>query len=182
MAPAGAAPEFHRHGRSTLRINREAFIAVLLLLFSGVFYASTYTIRATSYATIGSEVWPRIVIVVLSVFTAVHLIASLRRTTPEAGNETQPSSGGIAGFYATYRNPIWCFVVFAAFLWTLPYLGMLIGGVLFVFTLLTVLGDRDVKSLALHAVIAIGTVGAMWAVFTYALHVILPEGMIIRFS
>ncbi len=182
MAPAGAAPEFHQHGRSALRINREAVVAVLLLLLSGVFYAATFTIRTTSYVTIGSEVWPRIVIVMLAAFTAVHLIASLRRTAPETGGEAPLSTGGLAGFYAAYRNPIWCFVIFGVFLWTLPYLGMLIGGVLFVFVLLTVLGDRDVKSLALHAAIALGTVGAMWAVFTFALHVILPEGMIFRFS
>jgi putative tricarboxylic transport membrane protein len=164
-----------------LRINREAVVAAALLLLSGVFYAATFTIRRTSYATIGSDLWPRIVILVLAAFTVVHLITSLRQRAPEGG-ETRPSTGGLAGFYTTYRNPIWCFVIFALFLLTLPYLGMLIGGVLFVFVMLTALGDRDVRSLALHAAIALGTVGAMWAVFTFALHVILPQGMIIRFQ
>ena len=161
-----------------MRINRDAVVAIILLLFSGVFFAATFTIRQTSYGTIGSELWPRIVIVALAFFTAVHLIGTLRRGKEEDGDQEAPS--GRAGFLATYRNPIWCFVTFAAFLATLPYLGMLIGGVLFVFVTLSVLGDHDGRSLAIHGAIALGSVGVMWAVFTFALHVILPEGEILR--
>jgi hypothetical protein len=161
-----------------LRINRDAVVAIILLLFAGVFFAATFTIRQTSYGTIGSELWPRIVIVALALFTAIHLIATLRRSPEEDGDQEAP--GSRAGFLATYRNPIWCFVTFAAFLVTLDYLGMLIGGVLFVFVTLSVLGDHDRRSLAIHGAIALGSVGAMWAIFTFALHVILPEGEILR--
>lgn len=174
--PSGIRP----HGRDILRINREAVVAVILLLFSGVFFAATFTIRQTSYGTIGSELWPRIVILVLAVFTAVHLVASVRRGDESEGRQ-EPTGAGVGGFLATHRNPIWCFAIFALFLWTLPYLGMLIGGVLFVFVLLTAVGGRDARSLVLHAAISLGAVGAMWAVFTFALHVILPEGEILRF-
>ncbi len=161
-----------------MRINRDAVVAVILLLISGVFFAATFTIRETSYGTIGSELWPRIVILSLAFFTSVHLIGSLRRGPEE--DSDQEGASGLGGFFATYRNPIWCFVIFGAFLATLPYLGMLIGGVLFVFVTLTVLGDHDPRSLAIHGAIALGTVGAMWAVFTFALRVILPEGEILR--
>lgn len=163
-----------------MRVHREAVVAVVLLLLCGAFFAATFMIRETSYGTIGSELWPRMVIVVLAFFTAVHLIASLR-AEPE---ERAPDEGLRArreGFYATYRNPIWSFATFAVFLVALPYLGMLIGGVLFVFATLSILGEHDGRSLAIHGVIALATVGAMWAIFTFALHVILPEGEIVRF-
>jgi putative tricarboxylic transport membrane protein len=52
----------------------------------------------------------------------------------------------------------------------------LLGGVLFVFGTLTALGRRDGRGLIVHAAIALGTIGFMWGVFTYGLHVMLPQG------
>ena len=69
---------------------------------------------------------------------------------------------------------IWCFVLFGGYLLAIPYVGMLIGGVIFVFALLTALGG--VRASLLHAAIAVISVGGMWAVFTFALEVILPTG------
>ena len=68
----------------------------------------------------------------------------------------------------------------ALFLAPLDYLGMLIGGILFVFLLLNLLGGWRPKQLAIHGAIAVSTMGAMWAVFTFGLRVILPEGEILR--
>ena len=68
--------------------------------------------------------------------------------------------------------------MFFLFLWSLPVLGMLIGGVSFVFLLLCLLGGWDARSLVIHAAIALCSVGAMWSLFTFGLEVMLPEGMI----
>ena len=74
-----------------MRINRDAVVAVILLLISGVFFAATFTIRETSYGTIGSELWPRIVILSLAFFTSVHLIGSLRRGPEEDSDQEGPT-------------------------------------------------------------------------------------------
>ena len=66
---------------------------------------------------------------------------------------------GVTGWLAYYRNPITCFVVFALFLISLPVLGMLIGGVGFVFVLMGMLGGWAPRQLAVHAVVALATVG-----------------------
>ncbi len=60
----------------------------------------------------------------------------------------------------------------------MPVLGMLIGGVMFVFLLLNALGGWAPKKLGLHAIIAVLGVGGMWSIFTYGLGVILPPGAI----
>ena len=60
-----------------------------------------------------------------------------------------------------------------------PWVGMLIGGVGFVFMLLNALGGWKPKQLALHGAIALVTVGGMWALFTFGLHVLLPPGEIL---
>ena len=66
------------------------------------------------------------------------------------------------------------------FLLFLNYLGMLIAGVLVTFALLTAIGERTPRALALHVVISVVSVGLVWALFTYVLRVYLPEGELLR--
>ena len=147
----------------------------------GAFYWASFDIRDMGYESLGSEVWPRIVLFILTALSLLYLVRSLGKT-PQAGakgiDAGAKAAAGVKRWYATYRNAIWCFVAFGTFLITLPYLGMLIGGILFVFVTLTLLGGWDSRSLVIHGVIAVLAVGAMWALFTFALRVILPEGEI----
>jgi hypothetical protein len=57
---------------------------------------------------------------------------------------------------------------------------MLLGGILFVFGLLTLLGGFSPKLIFKHLVISILSIGFMWMVFTFGLRVMLPEGEILR--
>ena len=147
----------------------------------GAFYWASFHILDMGFESMGAWVWPRAILVVLTAFSLLYLVQSLRRP-PVAGEQGTPvtvvGSGGLKGWVTAYRNPIWCFLAYGVFLVTLPYLGMLIGGVLFVFGVLILLGERGFKSLLIHGAIALVTVGAMWAVFTFGLRVILPEGEI----
>ena len=111
----------------------------------------------------------------LGVLSVVYLVQSLTR--PD-GEDRAERPAGLKAWVVHYRNPIWCYGLFLAFLLTLPFFGILIGGVLFVFCLLTALGGGGGRKVAVHAAIALVSVGAMWAVFTFALGVILPQGMI----
>lgn len=156
-------------------LNKDAVIAVLLFAIAALFFWETYNIPQFEYASIGSEVWPRIILVPLFVLCVVYFFQSLRRGAA-ATSETAP----VGNILMRYRNPILSFVIFFAFLYTVDYLGMLIGGSLLVFALLTVLGHRTPKFLLLHAVIAIVSVGAVWSLFTFALRVYLPEGELLR--
>lgn len=156
-------------------LNKDAVIAVLLFAIAALFFWETYNIPQFEYASIGSEVWPRIILVPLFVLCAIYFFQSLLRG-PAATSETTPAGN----ILVRYRNPILSFVIFFAFLYTVDFLGMLIGGSLLVFALLTVLGHRTPKFLLLHAVIAVGSVGAVWSLFTFALRVYLPEGELLR--
>jgi hypothetical protein len=153
-------------------INRDTVIAVALLLFCGLFYAASFQIEQTNYGTIGAEVWPRLVLAVLFVLSTIYLFQSARKGPDEAADHE-------AGFFSRYRNAILCYGLFLAFLLTIDFLGMLLGGIVFVFLALSVLGERTPKQLTIHALVAVISVGAMWAIFTFALRVILPEGTIL---
>jgi hypothetical protein len=157
------------------RINTDVVIALLLLIMCTVFFYDTYHYEQLNLSIVGAKLWPRVVLVALFALSAVYLLQSLH-TAPVM--EAEPVTGG-SGWFARNRNVIGCFVLYALFLLSLPYLGMLLAGIAFVFATLTLIGRRDLRSHLLHAAIAVVCIGLVWAVFRYALGVILPEGEIL---
>ena len=160
------------------RLNRDAVIAMVLLVFCGVFFWATFDIRQPDYGVLMPSTWPRVVLGVLALLSMIYLIQSLRQE-PEETDEIDgpPPGGGIKGWISYWRNPLWCFGLFFTYLATLPVLGMLIGGVSFVFVLQCALGGWHRRDLVFHAAVAILTIGGMWSLFTFGLGVILPSGM-----
>jgi len=119
-----------------------------------------------------------LLLVACGVFFWAYLLQSLRSGPAEPTPDSDSAPPGFAGFIAYWRNPIICFAMFFTFLATLPVLGMLIGGISFVFILMTLLGGWAPRQLLFHALVAIATVGGMWSLFTFGLGVMLPEGVI----
>ncbi|MCD8565645.1 MAG: tripartite tricarboxylate transporter TctB family protein [Burkholderiaceae bacterium] len=152
------------------RLNRDAVIAVLLLILCGVLFWQTFFIREVPFSQIGSEVWPRAVLILLAVLALIYLFTSLSEPRPENAPFCLKS------WLKAYKNPLICFAMFFVFLLALPYLGMLLAGILFVFITQTLVGGASPRRVVTHAVVSILSVGGMWAIFTYALRVILPAG------
>ncbi len=161
------------------RLNRDAVIAIVLLLFCGVMFWSSFDIRQPDYGVLMPSTWPRVVIGVLALLSMIYLIQSLKQG-PDGTDESETGrEPGLAGWINYWRNPLWCFFLFFLYLLSLPVLGMLIGGIAFVFVLQGVLGGWERKNLMLHAVVAVLAVGGMWSLFTFGLGVLLPPGMIL---
>lgn len=155
------------------RFNRDVYIAIFMLLLTGVFFWQTFEIREIDYGTLQASAWPRMILIVLGVFSVIYLVQSI-----QAGPDAAAEDDG-RGFFEKYRNPIICFVLYFLFLFSMPYLGLLLSGISFVFLLLTSIGGAAPRALAIHAIIACVSIGGMWAFFTYALGVILPQGELI---
>jgi putative tricarboxylic transport membrane protein len=163
------------------RLSRDAVIAIVLLMVCGILFWSTFSIRVPDYGQLKPSTWPRVVLGVLALLSVIYLVQSLRRGPAPEGEPENDGDGaarapGLLGWIRYWRNPFWCFGLFFAYLVTLPVLGSLIGGVLFVFTLMGVLGGWGAKNLAQHAALALISVGGMWSIFTYGLGVFLPTG------
>ena len=155
------------------RLNRDTICALVILLAGGVFFWATFHIPDMQYESLGSEVWPRFILILLFLLTSGYLLQSLKQDADEVSE-----GGGLVGWIGRYRNALWCYGLFFVFLLTLDYLGMLIGGVLFVFLTLTALGDRSFRAHGIHAIVALISISLMWSVFTFGLKVILPQGEI----
>jgi len=162
-------------------LNSDSVIAIMLLAACGILFWATFDIRVPDYGQLKPSTWPRVIICALALLSAIYLVQSLRRTTAEpleGEPELSSLSFGLVGWFSYWRNPIICFVAFFAYLLTLPVLGSLIGGVLFVFLLMGALGSWTLRNQFVHGVLALVTVGGMWTIFTYGLGVILPTGEI----
>lgn len=157
------------------RINRDVIVAVILLVICGVFFQQSFGIVTAEFNAIAAgqmkpDLWPQIIITALTILSAIYFVQSV-----VAQPEAREKRGGFSGWFAYYLNPILCYICFLLFLVSMPYLGMLISGFLFVFILMSILGGFDRKTLISNALISAFTVGGMWLIFTYALGVLLPR-------
>ncbi|HIM87376.1 MAG TPA: tripartite tricarboxylate transporter TctB family protein [Gammaproteobacteria bacterium] len=159
------------------RLNRDTVIAIILMVFCGIFFWASFSIREPDYGVLPPSAWPRVVLVALSVLTVLYFVQSIRRT--RTFDDSSSTAGkGLKHWFSIWQNPIWCFVLFFGYVASLPVLGMLIGGVTFVFLLQCVLGGWSPRNLVVHALVALATVGGMWCIFTFGLGVLLPAGEI----
>lgn len=158
-------------------LNPNIVIALLLLVVCGVMFYDTFLYKLVPGAIIGSKIWPRIVTIALAILSAIYLVQSLR--AEPVATERDGAQFNFSAWLKTNRNVIGCFVLYGLFLISLEWLGMLIGGIVFVFVTLCFIGGTERRSLAANAAVAIITIGSMWSIFTFALGVILPPGEIL---
>ena len=159
------------------RLNRDTIVAIFLLMFCGVFIWASFDIRTPDYGVLSPSTWPQVILGVMTFLSLIYLVQSVR-AGPDEDVADPTREPGLVGSLKYWQNPIKCFVMFFIFLYTLPILGMLIGGVSFVFILMTLLGGWAPRQLITHAIISVCAVGAMWGLFTFGLEVMLPEGVI----
>ena len=161
-----------------MRITRDLCVSFLLVALCVVSFGATDYIRQPSYASISARLWPRITLALMLGIVLIYFAQSVVqavRLPAQSERQLQATT-----FWQRHGNALITFALFFAFLALLPVLGMLLDGIAFVFILQAVLGETGGRATVRHALVAIITVGAMWALFTYWLGVIMPTGMIIN--
>ena len=154
----------------------DLIIAIFLLCFSCIMINDASNIRDLGFEGMKADAWPRVVLWMLVVMSSVMLGKSYFQFKTE--NHKDNSTFKIN--FSKFKNALLCFGMFIFFLSTLDYLGMLLGGIVFVFGLLTLLGGFSMKLGIKHLSISVLSIGFMWMVFTFGLRVMLPEGEILR--
>ena len=161
------------------RLNRDVIIAIILLAFCGVFFWASFDIRQPDYGVLLPSTWPRVILGVMTLLSFIYLLQSLKSDIEPDQDKYGPGLFEVKTWIRYWRNPLWCFGLFFAYLLTLPVLGMLIGSISFVFVLQGFLGGWDRRNLPMHAAVAFISVGGMWSLFTFGLGVLLPPGIIL---
>ena len=151
-------------------------IAVFLLCFCGSMINDASNIRELGCEGMKADAWPRVVLWMLVVMSSVMLGKSYIQFKTDGHKDNNIFKVN----FLKFKNALICFGMFIFFLSTLDYLGMLLGGIVFVFGLLTFLGGFSINLIIKHLMISILSIGFMWMVFTFGLRVMLPEGEILR--
>ena len=159
-----------------MTFNRDTVVALCLIMASGGLMVASFDIREPDYGVLSPAAWPRLIIIIMGVLSVLYFVQSLRMPKTDTSN-TQKKN--LFEFMDYWRNVFAVFIIFAAYLVALPFLGMLIGNIAFSFVLLSVLGGW--RPFIVHGLVAIGTSGGMWLLFTYALEVFLPRGSLTGF-
>ena len=159
-----------------MTFNRDSVVALCLIMASGGLMVASFDIREPDYGVLSPAAWPRLIIIIMGVLSVLYFVQSLRMPKTDTSN-TQKKN--LFEFMDYWRNVFSVFIIFAAYLVALPFLGMLIGNIAFSFVLLSVLGGW--RPFIMHGLVAIGTSGGMWLLFTYALEVFLPRGSLTGF-
>ncbi len=155
-----------------MSLNKDVFASLFLLLVCGTFIHASFDIQSIGFGQMHPALWPRIILAPLTLLCAVLLLQSVFKK-----DHVPEKRGGPSGWFIYHKNPLLSFVMFFLFLLTLPYIGMLIGGALFVFFMLCILGGWTGRRILQHGIVAIAMVGAMWSIFTFALGVLLPKSI-----
>lgn len=158
-----------------MKFNRDTATALCLLLICGGLLVETFRMSPPMFGQMPATLWPRLILVPLSVLS----LALLVRSQVTEGASDRPSRN-LSEWFSYYFNPIVCFAFFFVFLLTMPFFGMLLGGLLYVFITLNFLGGWRPKQMLQHGAISIVFVVGMWAIFTQFLGVFLPEGILLR--
>lgn len=158
-----------------MKINSDTSIALVLLLICGGIFINTLQMPPAMFNQMPATLWPRLIIVPLAFLSLLLLIKAQRAEVDETVEVKS-----FKDWFEYYKNPIVCFALFFAFLVTMPILGMLIGGLLYVFLTLSFLGGWAPKLMVKHGLLSIFFVVGMWAIFTQLLGVFLPEGILLK--
>ena len=74
------------------RVNRDVVIAILLLVFCGVFFWASFDIRQPDYGTLMPSTWPRVIIALLALLSVIYLVQSLKPGIDEADQRDVPAA------------------------------------------------------------------------------------------
>ena len=171
MLPASVNRNIIQQRGLNMSLNRDSLVALCLIMVSGGLMLASFEIREPDYGVLSPAAWPRLIIIILGALSVIYLLQSIGM--PKQDQEVAPRKT-IGEFILYWRNVIAVFTIFGLYLSALPYLGMLIGNILFSFILMTVLGGWN--AVLMHLMVAFGASGGMWLLFTYVLEVFLPRG------
>ena len=92
-------------------LNRDTIIAIFMMIFWSIFLWASFDIRIVEYGTMEADVWPRGVLIILYILTAIYLVQSLR-----AGPDAEPEEPfTVAGWLRKISQPTLVFCALFGF-------------------------------------------------------------------
>jgi hypothetical protein len=155
-------------------LKREALLGGATVVLCGVLYYETTLIADYGFAQVGADVWPRIILGVISALALVQIILGLGTRRPVAAPPDAGQSDTDQGWLSRVLVPVTVFAGVVLFALLVPFLGFMMSGLLMVFALLSVIGPKSPRAILIHAGVATVSVVCVTLFFTQVMGVLLP--------
>jgi hypothetical protein len=154
-------------------LKREVLLGSATVILCGILFYETTLIADYGFAQVGADVWPRIVLGVISVLAFLQIVQGFYQSRTTVAPATDPQHDGcglLSGFYV----PITVFTGVVLFALLVPFIGFILSGLLMVFGLLSLIGPKSPRSVLIHAGISLSSVLCVTVFFTQVMGVYLP--------
>jgi putative tricarboxylic transport membrane protein len=152
-------------------LGRDGTAGLVVLVGCVTLFALTLGLAENPLVPIGPGFYPRLVLGVTAALALALIVTDV--LAPTRRRDATPASAQ----RPNYRLVVIQFVVFAAYVAALPYLGFRASTFLFVLgAQATLAPPRDARRWIMLTVVALVTTAATYAVFELYLHVLLPRG------
>ena len=156
-------------------LSRDGWAGLAVLAASLVLFWLTLGLKDSPMVPIGPDFYPRIVLGIMAVLSAMLIAADVWSGWRRQGGS--PAEAPAVPEKRNYRLVVLTFAVFAVYVLLLPYLGFRIATFLFVAALQAVLGKpQGWRRWAIVISAALGTVIVTYLAFEVYLSVLLPRG------
>lgn len=143
---------------------------IVLLAACGVLFAGTYRIPRSPFLPLGPEFYPRVILGVLAILSAALIVSDLRTSKPRSTDVARRRGPPVGG------PVVLTYLLFGAYVATMPLLGFRVATALFVTALAWVLGPRTFRGFVVAAIAGVFTAVLTAAIFESYLRVLLPRG------
>lgn len=157
---------------------RDIFSGVLVLCFTLLLYVLTLDINEVSFAGVGADFMPRILVVTLGILGCALTVTSVleyKRIQCGAKAKPAPDKEPAPNGYLLVSANILLFVLYIYFL---DSIGFIITTTIFIFLQILILTERKKNRYGLFAIIALTTSVCSFYVFIFAFQVLLPAGIL----
>ena len=160
-----------------MMFSRDGISGLVCLAISVLLLVQTFFLPPAAIVTIGPAFYPRIVLALLGLLSAILIVMDFRamRALHAAGGAVPAAATSTPT--PNYRLVLITFIIFGLYVFLLPGLGFRIATVLFVMALQIALEwPRSVKHWILALAVAVATSWVCHIVFEDYLSVLLPRG------
>jgi putative tricarboxylic transport membrane protein len=156
-----------------VKAKRDLINAVMILVFCGFAYYGSSLISERNLGKTEADFFPNIIIIVISFLSVCLLINSIYRMKKEKDSRVNVSPKRL---FHENKKIILTFVLFAAYVFLLGYIGYFLSSILFLLSLYLVLANNKQK-LWIVSLGFIALTVLLYLVFQHALSVFLPTGV-----
>ncbi|MGM0853438.1 MAG: tripartite tricarboxylate transporter TctB family protein [Bacillota bacterium] len=166
-----------------IRLNKDLFASVFLMIFSAVMYAASNSIKKLTVSKIGADFAPKLVAIGIFILSIFYLINSVKQLKGSSGVKPMEMETGAKKDQEGKKkvsplSVIATIGLLVLYIALLPIIGFLITTVVYLFAQMYLLADKKERKIPLFLVTSVVTSVFVYFVFKSVFFLMLPAGIL----